>query len=73
MSNAGEKNSSYEVIGNNVVSETLLQTLFDEAPFGVYLVDSEFCIRAVNPIARSVFGNTLLNSPTVSIAIATPT
>ncbi len=34
-----------------------LQTLFDEAPLGIYLVDEDFRISQVNPIALSVFGN----------------
>lgn len=38
-------------------SETQLQTLFDEAPLGVYLVDADFRIRRVNTAALPVFGN----------------
>jgi PAS domain S-box-containing protein len=32
------------------------ETLFSEAPLGVYLVDADFRIREVNPVARPVFG-----------------
>lgn len=56
MSNIQENSTSNEGISNSIVSETILQMLFDQAPFGVYLVDSDLRIRAVNPIARSVFG-----------------
>jgi PAS domain S-box-containing protein len=34
-----------------------LQAIFDNAPLGVYLVDSEFRIRSVNPTALPVFGD----------------
>jgi PAS domain S-box-containing protein len=34
-----------------------LEALFEGAPFGIYLVDSDFRIRAVNPVARPAFGN----------------
>jgi PAS domain S-box-containing protein len=34
-----------------------LETLFEGAPFGIYLVDSDFRIRAVNPVARPMFGD----------------
>ena len=34
-----------------------LQTLFDESPLGIYLIDADFRIRAVNPKALSVFGD----------------
>ena len=33
------------------------ETLLEQAPVGVYLVDSDFRIREVNPKARPVFGN----------------
>jgi PAS domain S-box-containing protein len=33
------------------------ETLLNEAPLGVYLVDGDFRIRSVNPAARAVFGN----------------
>ena len=33
------------------------ETLLGEAPLGVYLVDSQLCIREVNPTALPVFGN----------------
>jgi PAS domain S-box-containing protein len=33
------------------------ETLLNEAPLGVYLVDAEFRIREVNPTALRVFGN----------------
>lgn len=35
--------------------ESQLQTLFDAAPIGIYLVDSDFRIRAINPFALSFF------------------
>ena len=34
-----------------------LETLIDQAPIGVYLVDADFVIRTVNPVAVPVFGN----------------
>lgn len=37
--------------------EAQLQTLLDEAPIGVYLVDADFRIRQVNPTARPAFGD----------------
>ena len=33
------------------------ETLLNQAPLGVYLVDADFCIREVNPTARAVFGD----------------
>jgi len=33
------------------------ETLLNQAPLGVYLIDEDFCIRNVNPTALSVFGN----------------
>jgi PAS domain S-box-containing protein len=33
------------------------QTLLNEAPLGVYLIDGDFRIREVNPLAESVFGD----------------
>jgi PAS domain S-box-containing protein len=33
------------------------ETLLNEAPLGVYLIDSDFRIRAINPAARPVFGD----------------
>ncbi len=33
------------------------QTLLNEAPLGVYLIDGDFRIREVNPLAASVFGD----------------
>jgi PAS domain S-box-containing protein len=33
------------------------ETLLNEAPLGVYMVDGDFRIRHVNPIARSAFGS----------------
>jgi PAS domain S-box-containing protein len=33
------------------------ETLFNQAPLGVYLVDSELCIREVNPTALATFGD----------------
>jgi len=38
-------------------SEAQLQTLFDEVPLGVYVIDADFRISAVNPIALPVFGD----------------
>jgi PAS domain S-box-containing protein len=38
-------------------SEAQLQTLFNEAPLGVYLIDGDFRIRQVNPTALPAFGN----------------
>src|SRR4051812_38555446 len=35
--------------------EAQLQTLFDAAPLGIYVVDDEFRVRAVNPAALPVF------------------
>ncbi len=32
------------------------ETLFNEAPLGVYLVDADFRVRDMNPIAQAVFG-----------------
>ena len=37
--------------------EAQLQTLLDAAPLGVYLVDQDFRIQQVNPIALAAFGN----------------
>ena len=34
------------------------ETLLNQAPLGVYLVDADFRIRAMNPTAHCVFGNT---------------
>ena len=33
------------------------KTLLDQAPMGVYLVDADFRIREVNPVAQPVFGD----------------
>jgi PAS domain S-box-containing protein len=33
------------------------EALFNQAPLGIYLVDPDFCIREVNPIALPVFGD----------------
>ncbi len=33
------------------------ETLLNEAPLGVYLVDQDFRICAINPVARAVFGD----------------
>jgi PAS domain S-box-containing protein len=32
------------------------ETLLNEAPLGVYLIDADFCVREANPAARAVFG-----------------
>lgn len=37
-------------------AEAQWQTLFNEAPLGIYVVDDDFRIRAINPTARPVFG-----------------
>ena len=37
-------------------SEKQLQVLFDKTPMGVYLVDADFLIQAVNPLAKPIFG-----------------
>ena len=34
-----------------------LETLIDQAPIGIYLVDADFVIRTVNPVALPVFGD----------------
>jgi PAS domain S-box-containing protein len=34
-----------------------LETLLERAPLGIYLVDADFRIRAVNPVARPTFGD----------------
>ncbi|MBD0334762.1 MAG: PAS domain S-box protein [Cyanobacteria bacterium Co-bin13] len=39
------------------LNETQLQTLFDEAPLGIYMIDGDFRIRQVNPTALPVFRN----------------
>jgi PAS domain S-box-containing protein len=36
--------------------EAQLQTLFDEAPLGIYLIDADFRLRQVNPAALPAFG-----------------
>jgi PAS domain S-box-containing protein len=36
---------------------TQFETLLNEAPLGVYLVDADFKLQAVNPTARPVFGD----------------
>lgn len=33
------------------------ETLFNQAPMGVFIVDADFCLRSVNPMARAVFGD----------------
>jgi len=38
-------------------NEALLGTLLNQSPLGVYLVDADFCIVHVNPIALPVFGD----------------
>ncbi len=45
------------LIAELVRSEAQLQTLFNEAPLGIYLVDADFRIARVNPTAMPVFGN----------------
>jgi signal transduction histidine kinase len=38
-------------------SQTQFETLVNQAPLGVYLVDADFRLREANPIALSVFGD----------------
>jgi PAS domain S-box-containing protein len=38
-------------------AQAQLQAIFDDVPFGVYLVDSDLRIRSVNPTALPVFGD----------------
>ena len=38
-------------------SQEQFETLIDQAPLGVYLVDGDFVIRQTNPVALSVFGD----------------
>lgn len=38
-------------------SKAQLQTLFEEAPIGIYLIDADFCMRQINPAAYPVFGD----------------
>ena len=33
------------------------QTLFNQSPLGIYLVDGDFRIRQINPVARGAFGD----------------
>jgi PAS domain S-box-containing protein len=33
------------------------ETLLNQAPLGVYLIDADFCFRAINPVARPVFSS----------------
>ena len=40
-------------------SEALFSTLIEQAPVGVYVVDSQFRLRQVNPKAQPVFKNSL--------------
>ncbi|HWB85148.1 MAG TPA: ATP-binding protein [Bryobacteraceae bacterium] len=52
-----------DLIERRLAAEALFQrtaqfeTLLNEAPLGVYLVDADFCIRQVNPTALPVFGD----------------
>ena len=34
-----------------------METLLNQAPLGVYLVDADFRIREVNPVALQTFGD----------------
>jgi two-component system CheB/CheR fusion protein len=45
------------LIAELVRSEAQLQTLFNEAPLGIYLVDVDFRLERVNPTAMPVFRN----------------
>lgn len=38
-------------------SEQMFSALIENAPFGVYLIDSAFCLREINAGARKVFSN----------------
>jgi PAS domain S-box-containing protein len=49
-----ETKNAEAVLQNN---RALLQTLFDAAPLGIYLVDQDFRLQQVNPIALPVFGD----------------
>ena len=42
------------------------QTLLNQAPLGVYLVDADFRIRDVNPTALRVFGDIRTSSAVIS-------
>ena len=35
----------------------LFETLLNDAPLGAFLIDADFCVRAVNPTARQGFGD----------------
>jgi len=58
---AGSLLQSAEVRRNSLealrYSSAQFKTLLDQAPLGVYLVDADFRIREVNPVARPVFGD----------------
>lgn len=49
--------ASQEQRAADLRSKAQLQTLFDAAPLGIYLVDADFCIRQVNPTALPIFGD----------------
>lgn len=51
-----ERRTSHEAL---VQRAAQVATLLDEAPMGVYLVDSEFRVREANPTAQLVFGTAL--------------
>lgn len=46
-----------EPAGVQLANSAQFQTLFDESPLGIYLIDADFRIRDVNPTALPVFGN----------------
>ena len=43
--------------GSSRLRTAQFETLLNEAPLGVYLVDADFAIREVNPTARAAFGD----------------
>ncbi|HWG78865.1 MAG TPA: ATP-binding protein [Stellaceae bacterium] len=51
---AAERDRAQETIRT---SQSQLQAIFNDSPLGIYLVDSDFRIREVNPTARPTFGN----------------
>lgn len=49
-----ERKIAADALRNN---QEMFYTLVEKAPFGVYLIDSDFCLRQVNNGARAVFNN----------------
>ncbi|HZO87589.1 MAG TPA: histidine kinase dimerization/phosphoacceptor domain -containing protein [Chthonomonadaceae bacterium] len=52
-----DKTDNCRIGGGELRALDWAQILFDEAPLGIYLMDADFRIRAVNPTARSAFGD----------------